>query len=373
LFLTQPAAAGFLLYLNMLEIVEKNLKNIAQPYAFTEKCKIDLSLSENPLGFSPSVFKVLQKELLSINNYPDPTCKELRKILANKFNISIDRIAIGNGSEQLIDLISRIALSPNNEAIIPKLTFPLFEKGVILAGGKPILSKMADDLSIDFEQIQQDITQATKLIFLCNPNNPTGKILDKEQLLRFIKSVRPIKVVVDEANVEFGGESVVENAKDFDNLIVLKTFSKAFGLAGLRIGIVFASQDLINTLNKIQQPFPVNTLSQKCAIAALKDDEFIRRSKIFMESQRRFLTKQLRKRGFGVVESGANNLLIKVDNLFGSSANFTKLLRENNVSVVDGNNFKGLNNKFIRISPRQIKINKEFLSVIDKLIQRKIK
>ena len=333
-----------------------------------ERFDIDLSLSENPLGCSSRVFAVIKKEIDKVKHYPDPNCTELKKTLSKKFNVPMDKIIISNGSEQLISLIPRVLLNPGDEVVIPEVTFPLFENGVIIAGGVPIFSKMTEDFSIDLQDIKDKITKKTKLIFLCNPNNPTGKVLDKKAILKFAKEVRPINVVVDEANIEFGGKSVVNEVNKLDNLIVLRTFSKAFGLAGLRVGIGFASKELIKLLNKIREPFAVNTLGQKCAIAALKDEKFIKRTKKFMDEQRKFLTKELRKRGFEVIDSQSNNILVRVDKLFESATNFVKLLNQNNISVVNGTNFRGLKDKFVRISPSLPKTNRLFLKTIDKLI-----
>lgn len=355
----------------MSDKIQKNLLGIKQGYWFGKRFSIDLSLSENPLGCSSKVFTVIKKEMDKVKHYPDPRCIELRRVLSKKFNVPMEKIVVSNGSEQLIDLIPRVLLNPGDEVIIPEVTFPLFEKEVIIVSGIPVFSKMTKDLSINLEDIKNRITKRTKLIFLCNPNNPTGKILDRKEILKFVKVVQPINVVVDEANIEFGGESVVKEVNKFNNLIILRTFSKAFGLAGVRTGVCFAPRNLVKLLDKIRQPFPVNILAQKCAIAALKDDKFIKKTKSFMNSQRKFLITQLRERGFEVIDSQSNNILVRVDKLFGSSTNFVKLLNERNISVVDGASFKGLSNKFIRISPRLPETNKKFLQIIDKLLKNK--
>jgi len=353
---------------NMISKIRKNLIEIKQPYAFMERFDIDLSLSENPLGCSSRVFAVIRKEVDKVKHYPDPNCTDLRKTLSKKFNVPMDKIIISNGSEQLISLIPRVLLNPGDEAVIPKVTFPFFENGVVIAAGVPIFSKMTEDLSIDLQDIKNRVTKKTKLIFLCNPNNPTGKVLDKREILKFVKESRPINVVVDEANIEFGGESAVNEVNKLDNLIVLRTFSKAFGLAGLRVGIGFGPKGVIKLLNKIREPFNVNDLAQKCALVALKDVKFIKRTKKLVDEQREFLTKELRKRSFEVIDSRSNNILVRVDKLFGSATNFVKLLNQNNISVVNGTNFRGLGDKFVRISPRLPKTNRLFLKTIDKVI-----
>lgn len=347
----------------------KNLSNIKKPYALMERFEIDLSLSENPLGCSPGVLAIIRRGLSSISHYPDPDCTEFRRSLSEKFQVSLDKIIIGNGSEQLIDLIPKVILNPNEEAIIPKVTFPLFEKGVLLAGGIPVFSKMTKSLDIDLLDISGKVNKKTKLIFICNPNNPTGKILSKRNILNFIKSVSPINIIVDEANIGFGGESVVREVNKLNNLVVLRTFSKVYGLAGLRVGIGFGPKRIVRSLNKIRQPFPINALAQKCASAALNDQKFLKKSKKFMDQQREFLQEGLIKKGFEVVNSDSNNILVGVDKVFGSATYFVKLLNENNVSVVNGTNFRGLGDKFVRISPRLPRTNQVFLRVVEKIVK----
>ncbi len=347
-------------------IIEK-LKRIRKPYALAKKFDIDLSLSENPLGCSPAVQAVL-KNNINISHYPDAECFELKKTLSEKFNVSVEKVSLANGSEQFIELITKVLLSPGDEAIIPEVTFPLFENNVIFSGAVPIFSKMKSDFSIDLNDIRKKINNKTKLIFLCNPNNPTGKILDKNKILEFINAVRPINVVVDEANIEFGGDSTVERVNNLNNLIVFRTFSKAFGLAGLRIGICFAPGRLIKVLDRVKQPFAVNVLAQKCAVVALKDDAFIQKTREFMDKERKFLIKELKKRNFQVIDSFSNNILIRVDNLFKSSTRLVELLNKNDISVVCGTSFGGLGDKFIRVSPRLRQTNEKFLRVIDQLL-----
>lgn len=350
---------------------KNKIRKLKNPYALKEKLPIDLSLSENPLGCSPKVFEVARKNINEIPLYPDPTSKELKQALSRKHRVSKKKITLGNGSEQLIDLLPRILLEPGDEVIIPKVTFILFENASIISGATTIFSEMTKDFSIDLQDCKNKIANKTKLIFLCNPNNPTGKVLKKKNILEFIKTVRPIDVVVDEANIEFGGESVVNEINRLKNLIVLRTFSKALGLAGLRIGACIARGKLIRAMDKVKQPFSINVLAQKCAVAALRDNKFIKKTKKFMDNQRRFMTKELRKRGFEVIDSQSNNILVRVDKVLGSSTNCVKMLNKNNVSVVGGADFRGVGRKFIRISPRLPVINEKFIEIIDKLRKQK--
>lgn len=337
-------------------------------YAFGTKLPIDLSLSENPLGCSPKVLSALKRvSQTDCFDYPDPDSSQLKEALSKKLLVDQNKIFIANGSESIIKLLPQVLLETGDEVIIPKLTFPMLEKAVRMTSGKVVLSDMTKKLDIDLMDIKNKITDKTKLIFICNPNNPTGKTIDREFLLGFIRSVKPM-VIVDEANIEFGGESVIKDTNTLDNLIVLRTFSKGFGLAGFRVGFCVAKEEIIQSLRQIGQPFAVAVLSQRAAIAALSDEEFIKQTKTFMEKERVFLTKELRKRGFKVINSQANNLLVKVTGLFPSSDIFVAKLNKLGVSIVNGTSFKFLGSGFVRISPKTRSINKKLLKAIDKII-----
>ncbi|OGE64745.1 histidinol-phosphate transaminase [Candidatus Daviesbacteria bacterium RIFCSPLOWO2_02_FULL_36_7] len=337
-------------------------------YAFGEKLPIDLSLSENPLGCSPKVIMALKDvSPKDFFDYPDPDSQDLKNTLSKMFQINSEDIFVANGSEAIIKLLPQAILKPNDEVIIPKLTFPMFEKAVQLVGGKVVFSEMTADFDINLADIRKRITKNTKLIFLCNPNNPTGKIIPKDKILEFARSIN-ILVVVDEANIEFGGDTVIRESQDINNLIVLRTFSKGFGLAGLRIGFCVAKPSVVERLKQIGQPFPVSSIAQKLAITALKDKKFMSKTKRFMKQEKEFLTRELENRGFKVIKSEANNLLVKINPIFESSTDFVRRLNSRGVSVVDGINFDGVGIKFVRISPRLRDTNIQLLKAIDEIL-----
>ncbi len=352
-------------------LLEKNMKTITTPsfrklYAFGKKLPLDLSLSENPLGCSPNISMVL-KQLTETDffDYPDPDCLQLKSALNKRFRIKAGCIFIANGSEAIIKLIPQVLIKPGDEVIIPRLTFPMFEIASKMSLGKVTISEMLPDFSIDLDEIKSKINKNTKLIFLCNPNNPTGKTISKKQLLDFVRSTSAI-VVVDEANIEFGGSTLIRESNIFRNLIVLRTFSKGFGLAGFRIGFCVASKDIIRKFERGSQPFPVSTVAEKTAIAALADKDFIKMTKKFMKNERSFISRQMRKRGFEVVDSQANNLLIKIPKSF---KRFSQMLKMKGVSVVDSSSFDFEKGIFIRVSPRLRTINIKFIQIIDQIIK----
>jgi len=339
-------------------------------YAFGKKLPIDLSLSENPLGCSSGISGVIKRLKQSdFFNYPDPDCNQLKKVIAGRFRIKTGNIFVSNGSEAIIKLLPQVLLKAGDEAVIPKLTFPMFEIAVKMVGGQVIFSEMTSDFDIDLADIKSKITDKTKLIFLCNPNNPTGRVISRKKIIGFVKNT-PATVVVDEANIEFGGQTVINDIKRLENLVVLRTFSKGFGLAGFRIGFCVSGEEIIRLLKTACQPFPVSIIAEKAAIEAFSDTGFIKRTKSFMRGERNFLNRELRERGFEVIESQANNLFIKVP---GNSLDFVSKLNKIGISVVDGSAFNCGSSSFIRVSPRLRETNLKFIQGIDQLNRSKRK
>lgn len=337
-------------------------------YAFTEKRPIDVSLSENPLGCSPLVMSALKQLRIDLNDYPSPNGKQLRKKLSEKFLMSVHNFFVANGSESIINDLPRIFCEVADEIIIPKLTFPMFAVCSELAGLSVLSIKMTDGLGIDLEEIMKAISHRTKLIFLCNPNNPTGAVLPKNEIIQFINHVpKNVLVVVDEANIEFGGESVINEIEKQKNLIVLRTLSKGFGLATLRIGFAVASKNIIQKLEEETPIFQISGVSEKLACIALEDDEFIQSTKQVTASERKFLQKKLAAFGFTVFPSEANNIFVKIPTIL-AQKKFMKTLAEKGVSVVSGSNFDGFEDSFFRVSIRSEEINRKFIQKIEEIM-----
>ena len=333
-------------------------------YALGEKRSIDLSLSENPLGCSPMVASALKKVRVNFNDYPKPNGALLKQALANKFNLKAESFFVANGLESIIRDIPRVFSNVGDEAAMPLLTFPLFKICSKLAGLQPILVKMTDQLKIDLAAMADSISSKTSLVFICNPNNPTGDILPKNELIKLFDLVpKSTTLIVDEANIEFGGESVIREVKNRKNLIVLRTFSKGFGLANLRIGFAVASQPMIQQLEEETQIFPVSGLSELLAKIALADDKFIRQTKKFVDQERLIMKRELKKIGFTVFSSETNNLFVKVPTSI-PSAIFLEKTRLAKVSLVPGSSFTDFDDRFFRVSMRTRIINQKFLEVM---------
>lgn len=336
-------------------------------YAFGEKRKIDLSLSENPLGCSPRVSSALKTMKIDFNDYPVPNGKSLKTAFAKENDLDQGNFFISNGSEATICALPRVFMEKNAQALMPSLTFPMFNICSSIAGMKVKEIEMTKDFGINLEEMRKAVNKNTKLVFLCNPNNPTGSIISKKEIINFLDSLpKSIFLIVDEANIEFGGESVISEVKRRKNLIVLRTFSKGFGLASLRVGFAVSCKNVIKRLEEKSQPFATSGISEQLVIEALKDKQFIKETKEFVDEQREFLRTELEKLGFKVFPSEANNLFVKIPTRI-KVKTFLNKMEQESVSLVMGKNFKGIGNRFFRLSIRDKKTNMRFLKIINNI------
>lgn len=341
-------------------------------YALGTKRAIDLSLSENPLGCSPLVAKKLKRNNFAFNDYPIPNGVGLKRALAKKLGCQKENIFVCNGSEAIINAIPKILTKPGDEAIIPTLSFPMFALCSELAGLTVKLSPMNKQLGIDLLAINRLINQKTKLVFICNPNNPTGSVIPRLELVKFIGQVPPsVLIVVDEANVEFGGESVIDLSISNPNVMVLRTFSKGFGLASLRIGFAVGNKNIITKLEEETPVFPISGLSEELTISALQDNSFLSKTKTFIDEQRNLIQTELESLGFTVFPSQANNLFVKLPESLSTDV-FERAMEQADISLVNGSSFAGFDNRFFRVSPRVEKVNQIFLKTVRKVVNEEI-
>ncbi len=329
----------------------KNM-NIPKIYAQNiKKQKIDLSLSENPLGCSPLVALTLKKlTIKDVSNYPS-TDNLIAKI-SQKFKINSKNIIIGNGSEQLIKIICQAFVNKGTPVLVQRGSFGLFTRECLLVGGKVKFFTPEDLLKT---------TQTAKVIFLCNPNNPTGEVIANDLINKIIQTNPDTIVVIDEANGEFIKNSLLQQAVEKPNCIVIKTFSKVFGLAGVRIGFAVGGENLIKTISAFQQLFPVSAIANCLALTSLEDEEFVTKTIKFMNVERRFLTQELENRNLTVSKSVTNNLFIEIS----QTDKLVKKLNLLGVSVINGSFFPGMKKSGFRISIKKREINKQFLKRLD--------
>ncbi len=239
---------------------------------------LKLNSNENlfiPLDFVRKILRQVAEEV-DPRIYPRDEYGELRDSISLHYNIPSDEIVIGAGSDQLIDLVSRMSLREGDEALAIAPTFVIYERCVRAQGAAYRKIPLRDDFSLDLEALLSSITPKTKIVFLCSPNNPTANQFNREDVLRLAEEFEGI-VVVDEAYADFAGSSLVDEVSELENLIVFKTFSKVFGLAGLRVGYAVANRVLAKVINeRVQMPYTASLVALKTAVKMLENLEYIR-------------------------------------------------------------------------------------------------
>lgn len=329
--------------------------NIAKAYGLSEEDIVKLGSNENSLGPSEKVVEVIKKEAGKVNIYPEDVSSELHQKIAQYIGVDEGQVISGNGSDEILDMAVKMFIEKDDEAVIPVPTFSMYQKLVELYGGSCSYAPLGKNFTFDIPAILARITDRTKLVFICSPNNPTGSIISEVGLGKILNE--DVIVVLDEAYVEFSAGSFVKLLDDYDNLIVLRTFSKAFGLAGLRVGYGIAARDVIKYMLRIRIPFSVNSLAQKAAIAALDDKEYQKKSVEMVKEGRDFITEELsRIEGVRAYPSQANFVFIE---LGAKSEDVVKALQKRGIIVRDCS-FAGLDNH-IRVTIGTQDENAKFL------------
>jgi len=277
---------------------------------------IKLASNENPLPPSDRVQKAILAVLHHGNRYPDGSGFYLRQALAKKHGFMPEQIVLGNGSNELIELLVRAFLRPGDEAVMPHPSFVVYPMIVQAAGGVRVMV-MLKEYRLDLEAMARAMTPMTKLVFIANPNNPTATIVTADEVEHFMARVPERTIVVfDEAYIEFAlgpdFPEVLQYVKQGRKVIVLRTFSKAASLAGLRVGYGVADADAISLMNRIRQPFNVNSLAQAAGLAALEDEAHIMECVRMIEAGRHYLYDEFKNLGVSYVPSRANFILVDV-------------------------------------------------------------
>jgi len=328
---------------------------------------IKLSANESALGVSSKVKKVLNNKNLILSKYPDSKAKVLRKEISNKFNCDFNKIICGAGSDEIIQMICQLYLKPSDEVIVPQYSFLMYRIYAQIVGAKVVFSK-EKSFKVSVLEIIKKVTKKTKIVFIANPNNPTGTYLSKLELLELRKKLKKnILLVLDDAYFEYmknkDYKSSLDLFKDKDNVVVIRTFSKIYGLASLRVGWGYAPKKIIDAMNVIKPPFNVNQLAQIAATEALKDKNFINQSVKHNITEANKVKKLLEKLNIFSNKVTANFLLLNFDKCK-LSANyvFTKLQSKGIIlrSTEDGYNIK---NK-LRLTIGSKKENAKFIKAI---------
>ncbi len=277
---------------------------------------VKLASNENPLGPSPRAVRAMRAVLKDVNRYPDGGSFELTAALSRKFDIPGNCILLGNGSNELIEIIIRTFLRPSEDVISASGAFIVYVLITQAAGGTNVVVPMKNDTH-DLTAMAKAVTDRTRLIFIANPNNPTGTWVTRTAMDRFLRALpEGVIAVIDEAYFEYFSRRSIPDSLGYirrgKSVVSLRTFSKAYGLAGLRLGYLFAPPDHVTAMNKVRQPFNTNSLGQTAAVAALEDERHLRRVVRLNRRERRSLKETLRDLGLSCLPSETNFLLVDV-------------------------------------------------------------
>ncbi len=292
--------------------VGKPIEELQRELGVTDVIK--LASNENPRGPGPAVLAAIARAATTLSRYPDGSGYRLKQALARHLGVAAEQISLGNGSNDVLELVARVALSPGNEGIVSAHAFVVYPLAVIAHGGK-LVTVPAQAWTHDLDAMARAVTSQTRIVFVANPNNPTGTWVNKQALTRFLDRIpEHVIVVLDEAYFEYlqapDYPNGIELVDRFPNLVVTRTFSKIHGLAGMRIGYCVSHRDIADLLNRVRQPFNVSSLALECAEAALGDQEFVRRSREINDEGMAQLRKGLDQLGVEYIRSGGNFLCI---------------------------------------------------------------
>lgn len=325
---------------------------------------IKLASNENPLGPSPKALAVVNETAASLHRYPDGGAFRLREALADRWKVTLDHIILGNGSDEILGMLARTFLSPGDEAVMADQTFVIYKMEVMAAHGKAVtvpLKQWRHDLSA----MAAAITARTRLLFLCNPNNPTGTMVSAEEVGRLLSRVpEHVIVVFDEAYVEYVRSAEFPDSlayvREGRNVIVLRTFSKIYGLAGLRIGYGVTTPEMTNLLNRVRPPFNANSIAQRAALAALDDDEHVANSRAVNQAGMEQVVAGLKTLGFAPIPSEAN--FVYFDAGRDGRELFEALLRQGVI-------VRHIEGRMVRVTIGQTEDNQVFLTALARVIR----
>src|SRR3990167_2035795 len=321
---------------------------------------IKLASNENPYGPSPKVLRAVAREARRLNRYPDGDCFYLRSALAKRLGVGGGQLVFGNGSDELIVLAVKALVRKGDEVVIAKPSFLIYDIAARVAGAR-VRAVPLRDFRYDLDAMAKAVGKKTKIVFLGNPDNPSGKYLTDREVRRFLGKVRrDVLVFIDEAYFEYvQADDYVDSVSlipSHANVMVTRTFSKMYGLAGLRVGYGIASSEFAGILNRIREPFNVNSVAQAAAVAALQDRAYYRDIARKIKGQRQYLYRSLEQLNLDFVDSATNFILVKIP---GRASGIVQKLLKKGV-IVRGMGFWGMPD-YLRVTIGTAQESKRFI------------
>lgn len=348
----------------------KSIKEIADKYGLNPDEIIKLGSNENPLGPSPKALEKLSANLKYISQYPETDLKELTNAIASYSGVLPSQIILGgDGADEILDILGKTLIEPGDEFIVPLPSYMYYEYVLTIHGGVPVFAKWdLPENRVNIKSIIDALSPRTRIIFLCTPNNPTGSIIDKNDIITVLESTDAL-VVVDEAYFEFAGVNNVDLINDYDNLFILRTFSKVMGLAGMRIGYGLSNPQFIEYMHRVKPVFSITRLSQIAALATLQDTDYIENSIKFSIESLKYLYNELNNLpNLNVYKSKSNYLLVDVRKTGMKARILSEKLMEKGVIVRDCSSFRGLDEYWIRVSVGTMEEDKKFIKILKEII-----
>lgn len=346
------------------------ISEVAREFGLDEAKIVKLASNENPLGMPESAKQAMLQAMSELGRYPDGNGYELKREISGKYDVPQEWITLGNGSNDILELAAHAFVQPGHSVIYSQYSFAVYPLATQAVGGRAIVVP-AKNYGHDLAGIANAITADTKLIFIANPNNPTGTFIPGAEIDAFLKVVPSnVVVVLDEAYNEYlPAEQQYDSiawVRQYPNLLVSRTMSKAYGLAGLRIGFGIAQPGITDLLNRIRQPFNVNSLAQAAAVAALKDKDFLQKSAKVNADGYRQLTQAFDAMDLEYVPSSGNFVLVKVGNDDGAGARINLALLRRGIIVRPVGNY-GLP-QWLRISIGLPEENAAFIEALKQVL-----
>lgn len=346
----------------------KPIEEVQKEYGISEVIK--LASNENQLGPSPKAVEAIRRELENINIYPDPGCMELRNKLAEKHGLEMENIVVGNGGEQLLQIIAQTFINAGDEVITSDTTFTILGIWVEYLGGKNVTVPL-NGYKQDFKGYIENINENTKLIYVCNPNNPLGNIMTKDEVNYLVENVPDnVVLIFDEAYYDFARVNpeypeTIDILKRRPNTIILRTFSKIAGIAGLRIGYALTSKDIAIEMSKVKGTFNVNRLAQAAALGALEDEEHISKTVELNYRSLLIMEKSFDELGLEYVKSNSNFIFV---NIRKDSESVSKELLKRGIVVKTGTIWGW--NSWLRVSTGTVEQTEKFISALKEVLKQ---
>ena len=356
-----------------------NVWDFSKRYNIPLNKVIDFSISTNPFGAPQTAFEAIRGHLDLIKHYPDPDPKWLLQSLAESVGVNQNNIILGNGSTELIYLFNEVFLDKGFSALIPIPSFSEYKAAIERFSGNITFLECdpAKNFQLQVEELEKKVTKETRIIYLCNPNSPTGVLYKIDDLLRIIKfaAERDVLVFLDEDYIDFVDDnkrySMSNYVNFYNNLFVLRSLTKFYGLAGVRIGFGIGSPDLVEALRKARMPWSINSLAMFATDSAIKDEEFIKKTRSLVSKSRREMIEAFKKISWlKVFPSETNFLLLKIIKGNLTSTQIKEELAKKGLLIRDCKDFDGLNNKYFRVTVRKPEENKILIDCIESLTEK---